>query len=316
VYEAAVPYWADKRVTVTGGAGFLGSFVTGLLQVAGAKVSVPRSAEFDLRDRLAVQRLYQRDRPDHVFHLAAKVGGIGANLANAGTFFYDNLMMGMNVLHEAQALGVSRVLAVGTICAYPKFCPVPFHEDDLWNGYPEETNAPYGIAKKALSVMSDAYRRQFGFRSTVVYPVNLYGPRDNFDLASSHVIPAMIRKFLEARASGAAEVVLWGDGSATREFLYVEDCAKALLLAAEKYDASEPVNLGSGEEISIRDLASLIAGAAGFSGRFVWDASKPNGQPRRRLEVSRARERFGFAAQTRLAEGIARTIAWYRQERA
>jgi len=315
MYEAAVTYWKNKRVVVTGGAGFLGSFVTEALRGAGADPFVPRSTAFDLRDAGNVRRLYRETRPDHVLHLAARVGGIGANRTNPGTFFYDNLMMGVNVLHEAHVCGVPRVLVVGTICAYPKHCPVPFREDDLWNGYPEETNAPYGIAKKSLTVMSDAYRRQFGLRSTVVYPVNLYGPRDNFDLETSHVIPAMIRKFLAAKESGTSEVVLWGDGSPTREFLYVEDCAQALLLAAERYDSSDPVNIGSGVEISIRELASLVAAAAGYAGRIVWDASRPNGQPRRRLDVSRARERFGFTATTPLSEGIGRTIEWYRKER-
>jgi GDP-L-fucose synthase len=309
-----VSYWKGKRVVVTGGAGFVGSFVTESLVRAGAEPFVPRSAQFDLRDTAAVRRLYEQSRPDHVLHLAARVGGIGANRKHPGTFFYDNLLMGVNILHEAQRSGVPRVLVAGTICAYPKYCPVPFREEDLWNGYPEETNAPYGIAKKSLSVMSDAYRREFGFHSSVVYPVNLYGPRDNFDLETSHVIPAMIRKFLRAKEDGETDVVLWGDGSPTREFLYVEDCARALLLAAERYDSSDPVNIGSGEEISIRDLASLISRAAGFSGTIVWDHSRPNGQPRRRLEVSRARERFGFTAEVPLGEGIARTIEWYRRE--
>ena len=305
-------FWSNQRVVVTGGAGFLGSFVVEALTAAGAKAVVPRSATCDLRDAAAVRAFFAREKPDFVFHLAARVGGIGANQKQPATFFTDNLLMGIHVLHEAWAAGVPRLLATGTICAYPKHCPVPFREEDLWNGYPEETNAPYGIAKKALTVMSDAYRRQHGFHSSVIYPVNLYGPRDNFDLEASHVIPAMIRKFLEAKQRGERSVTLWGDGSPTREFLYVEDCARGLLLAAERYDSSEPANLGSGEEISIRDLAGITASAVGYQGDLIWDTSRPNGQPRRRLDVRRAEERFGFRAAIPLAEGLARTVAWYR----
>lgn len=308
-------FWSGQRVVVTGGAGFLGSFVVEALTAAGARAVVPRTATCDLRDAHEVRALLVREKPDFVFHLAARVGGIGANQKQPATFFTDNLLMGVHVIHEAWAAGVPRLLATGTICAYPKFCPIPFSEDDLWNGYPEETNAPYGIAKKALTVMSDAYRNQHGFRSSVVYPVNLYGPRDNFDLEASHVIPAMVRKFLEAKERGERQVTLWGDGSPTREFLYVEDCARGLLLAAERYDSSEPVNLGSGEEISIRDLATTVANAVGYDGELIWDTSRPNGQPRRRLNVERAEQRFGFRAQVTMAEGLSRTVAWYRKSR-
>ena len=286
------------------------------LNALGAIVVVPRSATTDLVDRAAVARLLAEARPDMVLHLAARVGGIGANLDNPGRFLFENLMMGANVFEECRLAGVSKLVATGTICAYPKFAPIPFKESDLWNGYPEETNAPYGIAKKVMSVLSEGYRAQYGMNSAVVYPVNLYGPRDNFDLASSHVIPALIRKCVAARADGRDTVELWGDGTPTREFLYVEDAVEGILLAAEKYDSSDPVNLGSGEEISIRDLATLIAAATGFRGRFVWDTSKPNGQPRRQLDVTRARERFGFVARTPFAEGIRRTVAYYEDNRA
>jgi GDP-L-fucose synthase len=245
-----------------------------------------------------------------VLHLAARVGGIGANRDNPGRFFYENLMMGAQLLHESQRAGVAKLVAVGTVCAYPKFCPTPFREEDLWNGYPEETNAPYGIAKKALSVQSDGYRRQYGFNSVVLFPANLYGPGDNFDLETSHVIPAMLRKFQEAKRRGEAEVALWGDGSPTRDFLYVDDCADGILLAAEKYDSSEPVNLGSGQEISIRDLADKIQKLVGYEGAIRWDTTQPSGQPRRRLDVSRAYERFGFRATTTLDEGLEKTYAW------
>jgi GDP-L-fucose synthase len=306
------PPLAGARVVVTGGAGFLGSFlVEGLRRRGVSEIVVPRSREYDLVDRDGCRRLIADARPDLVFHLAARVGGIGANRKNPGRFLYDNAMMGLQLIEECRLAGVKKVVAVGTICAYPKFAPLPFREDDLWSGYPEETNAPYGIAKKMLLVMSQAYRQQYGTNSVVLFPVNLYGPRDNFDLESSHVIPALIRKCIAARDAGQGEVVLWGDGSPTREFLYVEDCAEGLLLAAERYDESDPVNLGSGEEIAIRDLATLIADATGYRGRFVWDTSQPNGQPRRRLDVTRARERFGFVAQTSLREGLKRTIAWY-----
>src|SRR5215510_12494855 len=309
-------YFSHQRVVVTGGAGFLGSFVVDQLRARGAgQVIVPRSRDYDLVDMAAVRRLYHDTRPDLVIHLAAQVGGIGANRKNPGKYFYDNLMMGVQLIEEGRKRGLSKLVATGTICAYPKFAPVPFKEDDLWNGYPEETNAPYGIAKKMMLVQSLGYREQYGMNSIVLFPVNLYGPRDNFDLHTSHVIPAMIRKFVSARDRGDAEVVLWGDGSPTREFLYVEDAAEGIVLAAERYDASDPVNLGSGVEIPIRELAEKIAKAARYQGRFVWDTSKPNGQPRRRLDVSRARERFGFEARTPFEKGIAATVAYYEEHR-
>ena len=308
---------ANQRVVVTGGAGFLGQAVVEVLRGRGVReILVPRSRQYDLVDRDAVRRLIVDTRPDLIFHLAAQVGGIGANRQNPGRFLFENAMMGLHVLEESRLAGVAKVVAVGTICAYPKFAPVPFREDDLWNGYPEETNAPYGIAKKLLLVQSQAYREQYGLNSVVLFPVNLYGPRDNFDLETSHVIPAMIRKCLAARDAGNEEVTLWGDGSPTREFLYVDDAARGLVLAAERYDASDPVNLGSGEELSIRDLAALVADATRFRGRFTWDTSRPNGQPRRRLDVTRARERFGFTAEVSLREGLARTVAWYEESKA
>jgi GDP-L-fucose synthase len=300
------------RVLVTGGAGFLGSFVVDGLRGRGvADIAIPRSREYDLVDRQACRRLIADTRPEVVFHLAAKVGGIGANRALPGSFLFDNAMMGLHMLEESRLGGVRKVIVAGTICAYPKFAPVPFKEDDLWNGYPEETNAPYGIAKKLLLVQSQAYRDQYGMNSIVLFPVNLYGPRDNFDLQTSHVIPAMIRKCLQARREGKAEVTLWGDGTPTREFLYVEDAAEGLILGAERYDASEPVNLGSGQEISIRRLAELVAEATGFRGTFSWDRNQPNGQPRRQLDVTRARERFGFQARTSFADGLRRTVEWF-----
>ena len=306
--------WTGKRVLVTGGAGFLGSFVVEALQQRGVEdVFVPRSRDYNLVEREACKRVLADARPDIVFHLAAKVGGIGANRENPGLFLFENAMMGLQLIEECRLAKVSKTIITGTICAYPKFAPIPFKEEDLWNGYPEETNAPYGVAKKLLLVQSQAYRDQYGLNSIVLFPVNLYGPRDNFDLKSSHVIPAMIRKFLTARDQHAATVTLWGDGTPTREFLYVEDAAEGLVLAAEKYDSSDPVNLGSGEEISIRDLATTIAKATGYTGDIVWDTSQPNGQPRRRLDVTRARERFGFTAKTSLPEGLARTVAWYIQ---
>jgi GDP-L-fucose synthase len=303
--------WAAQRIVVTGGAGFLGSFVVEKLRARGAaNIVIPRSKDCDLTDGNAVRRLLADAKPDLVLHLAARVGGIGANRDNPGKFFYDNAMMGIQLLHESWRAGVKKFVGLATICAYPKFCPVPFNEDDLWNGYPEETNAPYGIAKKVLTIQSAGYREQYGFNSVVLYPVNLYGPRDNFDLASSHVIPAMLRKFHLARVEGKSEVVLWGDGTPTREFFYVEDCAEGILLAAERYDSSDPLNLGSGEEIAIADLAQRVSRLAGFEGKIVWDASKPNGQPRRRLDVSRAKERLGFASKVGLDEGLAKTYAW------
>jgi GDP-L-fucose synthase len=301
---------------VTGGAGFLGGFVVAALRRRGATdVIVPRSRDYDLVDRAACARLLADTRPDVVFHLAAKVGGIGANRDNPGRFLFDNAMMGLQLLEEIRLARVPKTVIAGTICAYPKFAPVPFREDDLWNGYPEETNAPYGIAKRMLLVQSQAYRAQYGVNSIVVFPVNLYGPGDNFDLKTSHVIPAMIRKCVGARDAGQVDVTLWGDGTPTREFIYVADAAEGLVLAAERYDSSEPVNIGTGHEISIRDLAQLIAGVTGFTGRFEWDTSQPNGQPRRRLDVSRARERFGFVARTALADGLEQTVAWYTAQR-
>ena len=306
--------WPNTRAVVTGGAGFLGSFVVDKLRERGCPdVIVPRSADYDLRDRDDIVRLYEEARPDIVLHLAAVVGGIGANQDNPGRFFYDNAIMGIQLIEYARQMGVQKFVATGTICAYPKFTPIPFHEDELWNGYPEETNAPYGLAKKMMLVQTQAYRQQYGFNGIYLLPVNLYGPRDNFDLHTSHVIPALIRKCAEAKNAGRSEIVLWGDGTPTREFLYVEDAAEGLLRAAESYSGSEPVNLGTGEEIHIRDLAQVIAEEVGFTGEIVWDTTKPNGQPRRCLDVSRAKELFGFEAQNTLREGIAKTVAWFNQ---
>src|SRR5271154_4921140 len=304
---------AGKRVAVTGGAGFLGGHVVAELRRAGcAEVFVPRSRDYDLRRVDAVARMYADARPEIVIHLAAVVGGIGANRENPGRFFYDNLTMGVELMEKARLRGVSKFVAVGTVCAYPKFTPVPFKEDDLWNGYPEETNAPYGLAKKMLLVQSQAYREQFGMNAVNLLVVNLYGPGDNFDLSSSHVIPAMIRRFVEARDSGAPDVVLWGDGSPTREFIHVRDAARAFRLALEDYDDPDPVNIGSGCEISIRDLAENVARVVGFVGTISWDPSRPNGQPSRRLDTARARERFGFEASTDFEQGLVETVAWYR----
>jgi GDP-L-fucose synthase len=309
-------FWRGKRVVVTGGAGFLGSFVVERLNAEGATTFVPRSREYDLVDRAACARLLRDARPDLLIHLAARVGGIGANRDNPGRFLFENLMMGAQLMEESRLANVPKFVATSTICAYPKFAPIPFREDDLWNGYPEETNAPYGIAKKVMTVQAAAYREQYGMNAAVLYPVNLYGPRDNFDLQSSHVIPALIRKCVTARDKGASEVTLWGDGTPTREFLYVEDAAEGILLAAEKLDSSDPVNLGSGQEISIADLAGLIAEAVGFRGKFAWDPTKPNGQPRRRLDVSRARQLFGFEARTSFADGIRRTVEFFEANKA
>jgi len=307
-------FWQGQRVCVTGGAGFLGSFVVEKLQARGARdVFVPQMQQYNLVQPEAVKQMLVDACPDVVIHLAAHVGGIGANREHPAEFFYDNLIMGVHLMHEAWKQNVKKFVAIGTVCAYPKFTPIPFKEDDLWNGYPEETNAPYGLAKKMLLVQSQAYRQQYGFNSIFLLPVNLYGPRDNFDPSSSHVIPAMIRKVLEAQEAGQDEVVLWGDGSPTREFLYVEDAAEGILQAAELYDRSDPVNLGSGCEISIKDLAELIGRLTGYTGRFVWDTSKPNGQPRRALDVSKAEQNFGFRAHTNFEEGMRRTIQWYRQ---
>ncbi len=315
-------FWRDKRVIVTGGAGFLGSFVVDKLRKRGAaEIIVPRSKDYDLRDIEAIRQLlhdttYRRKTPDMIIHLAAHVGGIGANRKYPAEFFYDNLMMGVPLFHEAWRAGVAKFVAIGTVCAYPKYTPVPFKEEDLWNGYPEETNAPYGLAKKMLLVQSQAYRQQYGYNSIFLLPVNLYGPRDNFDPESSHVIPALIRKCLEAKDRGDDHIVAWGDGSPTREFLYVEDAAEGILLAAERYNESEPVNLGSAFEISIKDLLETIVRLTGFEGKIVWDTSKPNGQPRRKLDVTRARLWFGFESRTPFEEGLRKTIAWYQQQRA
>ncbi|CAN5367911.1 GDP-L-fucose synthase [soil metagenome] len=310
-------FWANKRVLVTGGAGFFGSFVVDRLRAAGADhVIVPRSRDYDLVDRTAVHRLFAETQPDLVFHLAARVGGIGANRANPGLFLFDNAMMGLHVIEEARLAKTKKVIVAGTICAYPKFAPVPFKERDLWNGYPEETNAPYGVAKKLLLVQAQAYREQYGLDTVMLFPVNMYGPRDNFDLETSHVIPAMIRKFLTAKDSKVATVTLWGDGTPTREFIYADDAADGMILAAERYDSSDPVNLGSGNAIAIAELARVVAAAVGYTGTVVWDTSQPNGQPRRQLDVSLAKQRFGFTAKTTLAEGLARTVAWYMENRA
>jgi len=309
-------YWANKRVLVSGGAGFLGARVVMRLRAAGCgEIFVPRSKEYDLVQMPAVERLLSDARPDVVIHLAARVGGIGANRANPGKFFYDNLMMGVQLMEVARRTGVKNFVGTGTVCAYPKHAPVPFVEDDLWNGYPEETNAPYGLAKKMLLVMAQAYRAQYGFSAITLFPVNLYGPGDNFDLDSSHVIPAIIRKCFEAAERGEPEIVLWGDGSPTREFLHVDDAAEGIVLAAERYDGADPVNLGAGFEISIRDLCAIVCRLVPFSGRVVWDESKPNGQPRRRLDTSRAQRLFGFSARVPFEEGLRDTIEWYRQNK-
>ncbi len=297
-----------SRVLVTGGGGFLGSHLVERLEADGHDVVVARRRDYDLTHRDDAERLFADARPELVFHLAAEVGGIGANRMNPGRYWYANLMMGAHVLELSRLTGVGKLVVAGTVCAYPKFTPVPFKEDDLWNGYPEETNAPYGVAKKSVLVGAQAYREQYGLDTVFLLPANLYGPGDNFDLETSHVIPALIRKML----AGDDEVVLWGDGSPTREFLYVDDCARGLLLAAERYSGAEPVNLGTGVETSIRELADTIADLTGFTGELVWDTSMPNGQPRRQLDATRARERFGFEATTSLREGLDNTIAWYR----
>lgn len=308
--------WRDKRVVVTGGSGFLGSFVIEQLQARGCRnVVVPRSKEYDLRDRDAIVRIYREAKPHIVIHLAGLVGGIGANRANPGRFFYDNAIMGIQLMEYARQLGVEKFVALGTICAYPKFTPVPFSEQDLWNGYPEETNAPYGLAKKMMLVQAQAYRQQYGFNAIYLLPVNLYGPRDNFNPETSHVIPALIRKCVEARERGDREIVLWGDGSPTREFLYVEDAALGIVLATELYDGDQPVNLGTGEEIAIGRLAQMIASQAGFTGTIAWDTTKPNGQPRRCLDVARAAQAFGFRAVHRLKDGIPKTVDWFESHR-
>ena len=309
-------YWQGRRVCVTGGAGFLGRFVTAKLKERGAQeIFIPHIEQYDLVKPQDVERMLEDARPDVVIHLAAHVGGIGANRLHPAEFFYDNLMMGVQLMHQSWLRGVEKFVAIGTVCAYPKHTPVPFSEDDLWNGYPEETNAPYGLAKKMLLVQAQAYRQQYGFNAIFLLPVNLYGPGDNFDLQSSHVIPALIRKCIEAQESGQESIEVWGDGSPTREFLYVEDAAEGILLATEKYNQPDAVNLGSGREISIKDLAELIRQLTGFEGRLVWDTSKPNGQPRRALDTSRAEKYFGFKARTDFELGLRRTIDWYRAHR-
>ncbi len=305
-------YWDSRRVLVTGGAGFLGRVVVEKLRARGCReVVVPRSSDYNLVELGAVRRLYRETRPDLVIHLAARVGGIGANRENPAGFFYDNLMMGMQVVEEAYRTDVQKCVLIGTVCSYPKFTLVPFSEDALWDGYPEETNAPYGLAKKMLLVQAQAYGRQYGFKAIFLVPANLYGPGDQFDPRVSHVIPAVIRKCVEAAQTGRQEVEIWGSGEATREFLYVDDCAEGILLAAERYDKPAPVNLGTGSEISIAELVRKIADLTGFSIEIVWDTSKPDGQPRRCLEVSRAEKEFGFRASVKLDEGLRRTIDWY-----
>ena len=309
-------FWTDRRVLLTGGGGFLGSFLRARIErEKPAALFTPRASELDLRDPNAIRPWLQEHRPDLVIHAAAVVGGIGANRMHPGRFFYENAVMGIHLIEEARRAGIAKFVCLGSICAYPKFAPIPFREEDLWNGYPEETNAPYGVAKKMLLVQLQSYRDEYGFNGIFLMPVNLYGPRDNFDLETSHVIPAMIRKFVEAQERGEREVVLWGDGTPTREFLYVEDAAEGIVLATEKYEGAEPVNLGRGEEVTIRSLAETIAEATGFTGEIVWDPTKPNGQPRRKLDVTRAAEWFGFRAPTSLDEGLRRTIQWYRESR-
>jgi len=312
-------FWDDKQAIVTGGAGFLGSFVIARLKERGATdIYIPRIEEYNLVDPNDIRRMYDVTLKDVdpkrviVIHLAANVGGIGANREHPAEFFYDNLMMGVQLMHQAWQRGVGKFVAIGTVCAYPKFTPVPFKEDDLWSGYPEETNAPYGLAKKMMLVQAQAYREQYGFNAIYLLPVNLYGPGDNFNLQTSHVIPALIRKTIQAQARGEKELVVWGDGSPTREFLFVEDAADGIVTAAEKYNGAQPVNLGSGYEISIRDLAEMISRLAGFEGKLVWDTSKPNGQPRRGLDVTRAKEYFGWQARVPFEEGMRRTIEWFK----
>lgn len=311
--DKTAEFWKTRRVLVTGGGGFLGTHVVHRLRAVGAEdIFVPRRRDYNLVDRADVIRVLEDSRPDIVIHLAAKAGGIGANSARPAEFFYDNLMMGVQLMHASWEAGVAKFVAIGTVCSYPKFTPVPFTEDSIWNGYPEETNAPYGLAKKMLLVQSQAYRAQYGFNVVNLIPVNLYGPGDNFDLETSHVIPALIRKFLAAKNAGDESVILWGDGSPTREFLFAPDAAEGIVLGAERLETSQPVNLGSGEEISIRDLAEKIRGLVGYGGKIVWDTSRPNGQPRRALDTSRAAELFGFHAGTHLDDGLRQTIDWYQ----
>jgi GDP-L-fucose synthase len=321
-YKPAVSSWndimsiniTDKRIVVTGGAGFLGRFTVNKLKKRGCKnVFVPLSSDYNLVEKENVKRLYRDANPDIVIHLAARVGGIGANRENPGKFFYDNLMMGVQLIEEGRLYGIEKFVCIGTICSYPKYTPVPFKEEDLWNGYPEETNAPYGIAKKVLLVQLQAYRQQYGFNGVYLLPVNLYGPYDNFDPSTSHVIPALIKKCFDAIREGKDEIIVWGTGKATREFLYVEDAAEGIVLATERYDGAEPVNLGAGFEISIKDLLDKIIELTGFKGKIVWDTSKPDGQPRRMLDTSKAEKYFGFKARTNFHEGLKRTIEWYKE---
>jgi GDP-L-fucose synthase len=308
-------FWSEQRLVVTGGAGFLGSHVTRKMGERGARhIFVPKSSEYNLTKEDAIVRMLREAKPDVIIHLAAVVGGIGANRENPGRFFYENLIMGAQLMEQARIFGVKKFVAIGTICSYPKHTPVPFKEEALWDGYPEETNAPYGLAKKMLLVQSQAYRQQYGFNSIFLLPVNLYGPGDNFDPVSSHVIPALIKKCMDAIRNHEEEVVVWGTGKATREFLYVEDCAEAILLATERYNRPDPVNIGAGFEISIKDLAGLIVEITGFRGRIAWDHTKPDGQPRRMLDTSRAFQEFGFKAKTRFREGLEKTIEWYRKQ--
>jgi len=308
-----IGFWTDKTVLVTGGGGFLGQHVLAKLRTAGCeKVIAPRKRDCDLREREQVARLLKDAEPDLIIHLAAVVGGIGANRLHPGEFFYDNAIMGIELIECARRLNIRKFVCLGTICAYPKLAPVPFREEDLWNGYPEETNAPYGLAKKMLLVQAQAYRQEYGFNCIYLLPVNLYGPKDNFDPQTSHVIPGLIRKLLEARARGERTVTCWGTGSASREFLYVEDAAEAILLAAERYNKPDPVNIGSAHEITIRELAELLCKLTGFEGELIWDATQPDGQPRRRLNVARAEREFGFLAKTSLVDGLRRTIDWYQ----
>jgi len=309
-------FWKDRRVCVTGGAGFLGSYVVENLRQKDAKdIFIPKIEDFDLVQNEDVQRLLAEANPDIIIHLAANVGGIGANRARPAEFFYDNLMMGAQLIHESWKSGVEKIVTIGTVCAYPKFTPVPFREETLWDGYHEETNAPYGLAKKMMLVQSQAYRDQYGYNSIFLIPVNLYGPGDNFNLETSHVIPALIRKCVDAQVKNAPSIEVWGDGSPTREFLYVEDAAEGILSAAEHYNSSDPINLGSGREISIRDLAELIKELTGYQGELKWDTSKPNGQPRRALNTDKAEEKFGFKAKTPFGEGLQKTVQWYLENR-
>lgn len=305
-------FWTDKKVLVTGGHGFVGTHLVNRLNELGSVVIAPTQADYDLVDGNQVKAMYKDNPCDLVIHLAAVVGGIGANREHPGSFFYDNLMMGVQLMHEAYLAKIPKFVAIGTICAYPKFTPIPFKEEDLWNGYPEETNAPYGLAKKMMLVQSQSYRQEYGFNSIFLLPVNQYGPGDNFDLESSHVIPALIKKCLDAVEANAKEVEVWGDGTPTREFLFVKDTVEGIVLAAEKYNKSDPVNLGSSFEISIKDLAELIAKETGFKGSVKWDPSKPNGQPRRKLDTSKAKRKFGFTSKTTFEDGLHETIIWYR----